>query len=118
MEDAFKEFAGWVALGVEAIVVLIIAAGTMEAVIRTAGSLVGAGSGGGRREIWLRYAGWILLALEFALAADIVRTAVAPTWDDIGKLAAIAAVRTGLNFFLARDIAEFRRSQAAGLDPG
>lgn len=48
-----------------------------------------------------------MLALEFALAADIVRTAVAPTWDDIWKLAVIAVVRTMLNYFLARDIADF-----------
>ena len=53
------------------------------------------------REIWLRFATWILLALEFALAADIVRTAVAPTWDDISKLAVIATIRTMLNYFLA-----------------
>ena len=56
-------------------------------------------------EIWLKFATWILLALEFALAADILRTAVAPTWDDITKLAVIAAIRTMLNYFLAKDIA-------------
>ena len=49
----------------------------------------------------------ILLALEFALAADIVRTAVAPTWEDITKLAVIAIVRTMLNYFLAKDISAF-----------
>ena len=47
------------------------------------------------REIWLKFATWILLALEFALAADLVRTAVAPTWDDISKLAVIATIRQG-----------------------
>jgi len=62
------------------------------------------------REIWLRFATWILLALEFALAADLVRTAVAPTWDDISKLAVIATIRTMLNYFLAKDIAEFDRA--------
>lgn len=61
------------------------------------------------RQIWLRFATWILLALEFALAADIVRTAVAPTWDDITKLAVIATIRTMLNYFLAKDIASFER---------
>jgi hypothetical protein len=45
--------------------------------------------------------------LEFALGADIVRTAIAPTWDDIGQLAAIAAIRTFLNFFLERDLDAF-----------
>ena len=51
------------------------------------------------RLIWIRFATWILLALEFALAADLVRTAVAPTWDDIAKLAVIATIRTMLNYF-------------------
>jgi uncharacterized membrane protein len=66
------------------------------------------------REIWLKFATWILLALEFALAADIVRTAVAPTWEDISKLAVIASIRTMLNYFLAKDIAEFDRLRAPG----
>ena len=59
-----------------------------------------------RREIWLRFAAWIVLSLEFALGADVIRTAIAPSWDDIGKLAAIAAIRTALNYFLTRDIDE------------
>jgi len=63
------------------------------------------------REIWLRFATWILLALEFALAADLVRTAVAPTWDDISKLAVIATIRTMLNYFLAKDIMAFEQTR-------
>jgi uncharacterized membrane protein len=69
------------------------------------------------RQIWIRFATWILLALEFALAADLVRTAVAPTWDDIAKLAVIATIRTMLNYFLARDIAEFEPIQKSGANP-
>jgi len=41
---------------------------------------------------------------EFELAADILRTAITPTWTDIEQLAAIAALRTALNYFLAKDI--------------
>lgn len=48
----------------------------------------------------------LAMALEFLLAADILRTAVAPTWSDIGKLAAIAALRTLLNYFLDRELRE------------
>ena len=48
---------------------------------------------------------WLVLGLEFALAADILRTAVAPTWRDIGQLAAIAVLRTGLNYSLELEIA-------------
>jgi uncharacterized membrane protein len=58
-----------------------------------------------------------LLALEFALAADLVRTAVAPTWDDIAKLAVIATIRTMLNYFLAKDIAEFEPVERSGGSP-
>ena len=54
----------------------------------------------------MHFATWLLLGLELELAADIIRSVVAPTWQDIGKLAAIAAVRTLLNYFLSRDIAE------------
>jgi uncharacterized membrane protein len=46
----------------------------------------------------------LALSLEFLLGADILRTAVDPTWDEIGRLAAIAAIRTGLNYFLQREI--------------
>ena len=51
--------------------------------------------------------------LELMLAADLVRSAVAPTWDDIGKLAAIAAIRTVLGFFLGRDLETEHRLASA-----
>jgi hypothetical protein len=46
----------------------------------------------------------LAVGLEFELAADILRTAVTPTWNDIEQLIAIAALRTGLNYFLEREI--------------
>ena len=56
--------------------------------------------------------------MEFALAADILRTAVAPSWQDIGQLGAIAVLRTALNFTLEREIerAETVHSGAAKAD--
>jgi len=69
------------------------------------------------RQIWIRFATWILLGLEFALAADLVRTAVAPTWDDITKLAVIATIRTMLNYFLEKDIAAFEPIERSGGNP-
>jgi uncharacterized membrane protein len=51
----------------------------------------------------------LALALEFLLGADILRTAVEPSWDEIGRLAAIAAIRTALNYFLQREIAQDAR---------
>lgn len=116
MEEGFKQIASLVALVVEALVVLIISIGAVEALARTATELPGRRMyRAARRETWLRFVAWILLALEFALAADIIRTAIAPTWDDIGKLAAIAAIRTALNFFLARDLGDYRETGERGL---
>ncbi len=64
------------------------------------------------RDGYLRYARWLIAGLTFQLAADIIETASAPTWDDIGRLAAIAVVRTFLNYFLERDITESRKRLA------
>ncbi|WP_319462849.1 DUF1622 domain-containing protein [Micromonospora sp. RTP1Z1] len=52
---------------------------------------------------------FLTLGLEFQLAGDILRTAVSPTFTQIGQLAAIATIRTALNFFLRREIAQEQR---------
>ena len=52
----------------------------------------------------LTLARYLIVALEFQLAADIISTAIAPNWDQIGKLAAIATIRTVLNYFLEQEI--------------
>lgn len=44
------------------------------------------------------------LGLSFLIGASILKTILAPTWTDIGKLAATIAIRTFLNYFLLRDI--------------
>jgi uncharacterized membrane protein len=62
----------------------------------------------------LTLARFLALALEFQLGGDILSTAVAPTWEAIGKLAAIAVIRTGLNYFLSREMHE---SQGEGDRP-
>jgi uncharacterized membrane protein len=66
--------------------------------------------------IRLTLARYLALALEFQLGADILTTAVAPSWDQIGKLGAIAVIRTTLNFFLTREMSEERQTtQVAGM---
>ena len=113
MEEAFKSLAGYVALGVETFAVLIIGYGAAEALIGSIHAVVHRRSKSGqRKDIWLRFAVWLLLGLEFALAADIVRTAISPTWADIGQLGAIAVIRTFLNFFLERDLDSYDSKEA------
>ena len=61
---------------------------------------------------------WLLLGLQFALAADIVRSAISPEWEQIGHLAAIAVIRTFLSYFLERDLMEQRREEVEGAAAG
>jgi uncharacterized membrane protein len=115
IEEVFQEIASGVALALEALVVIIIAAAAVRAFIRTVPLLFNDDVLPERRyEIWLRFGTAILLALEFTLAADIIRSAVSPSWDAIGKLGAIAAIRIALNFFLARDIETLAEAQRRG----
>ena len=56
---------------------------------------------------------FLALGLEFQLASDVLRTAVAPSFRELGQLAAVAAIRTALNYFLSKEIEEERRQVAA-----
>lgn len=92
--------------------VVIVVFGTLEALfhlIRFA--LAEEDEGSMRRAIWLRYARWLVAALTFQLAADILETSIAPDWDTVGQLAAIAVIRTFLNYFLEQDLGEVRDRQ-------
>ena len=53
-----------------------------------------------------KFGGWLVLALEFQLAADILKTAVAPTYEHLIQLGAIAVIRTFLNYFLNKELHE------------
>jgi uncharacterized membrane protein len=109
MEMLLRDCANYVALAAELCSVLCIAVGMVETLVQAAIVTAArkAASRQARKDLWAQFARWIVLALEFALAADIVRTAIAPTWDDIGHLAAIALIRTVLNYFLEKDMQEF-----------
>lgn len=56
--------------------------------------------------IRLNFGRWLSLALEFQLGADIVNTTVAPSFEALGKLGLIAVIRTFLNYFLSKELAE------------
>ena len=54
----------------------------------------------------IKLGSWLALALEFQLGADILATTVAPSWESLGKLAAISLIRTFLNYFLNQELLE------------
>jgi uncharacterized membrane protein len=60
---------------------------------------------------------FLALGLEFQLASDVLRTAVAPSFQELGKLAAVAAIRTALNYFLSKEITEEKRQVQAESAP-
>ena len=119
MEELLKLVASNVALAVETIAVLIVAFGAFQALLGTLAPLVGRHSEKGwHKRIWVRFGKWLLLGLQFALAADIVRSAISPEWEQIGHLAAIAVIRTFLSYFLERDLMEQRREEIEGAAAG
>ncbi|MPY65693.1 DUF1622 domain-containing protein [Deinococcus sp. SDU3-2] len=109
-EELVRQVTLTLATGVEAVSAVIVGYAVLESLWRLAVRRVG-----GRQNmelLRLRLGHWLALVLELLLAADILKTAVAPTWDDIGKLAAIAGIRTALNYFLDREVREEQRIQA------
>ena len=52
------------------------------------------------------FGGWLVVALEFQLAADIVGTIISPTTTHLVDLGAIALIRTLLNYFLSKELRE------------
>lgn len=93
---------------IDALALVIVLAGTVEAFVASLRAMFGGVSGHARREIWLRYARWLVAALTFQLAADIIETSISTGWDAIGRIAAVAVIRTFLNYFLERDVGEVR----------
>jgi uncharacterized membrane protein len=109
MEQILAVSANYVGFAVEAMAVLIIAIGSLKAFFAGFGVMLRAAPHDDMRAVWLDYARYLVAGLTFQLAADIVRTTVAPTWDDIGRLAAIAITRTFLSYFLERDLEDVRK---------
>jgi uncharacterized membrane protein len=105
MSPLLKEIVDAVARACQLMSVAFVAFGAFGALAWTLWRWRNYGDLAFKKAVWRRFAANIILALEFALAADIAETAFAPTWQAIGKLAAIAAIRTALNFFLERDLA-------------
>jgi uncharacterized membrane protein len=97
---------GFLASLVDASTGAAIGIGVLAALVRT-GRLAfrrDTGLDSGMSEIRITLGRWLALALELALAADILRTVMVPSWDEIGKLGAIVVLRTALNYFLEREI--------------
>jgi uncharacterized membrane protein len=96
---------------IDALALVIIVVGTIEAFAGGLRLLLSAPSGKERRDVGLRYARWLVAGLTFQLAADIIETSITTSWDAVGRLAAVAVIRTFLNYFLENDLGEMRERQ-------
>lgn len=90
---------------------ILIALATGVAAVKVLLLLFRGGTNIQRRDVWLEYGRWLVAGLTFQLAADIIESSIYTTWNSIGQLAAIAVVRTFLNYFLEKDIQEMRERQ-------
>ena len=119
-ESLVRAGAAWLKLGIEVLGALVVAAGVVVGLVLVVRTLA-------RRQpvqfsaLRLVLARYLALALEIQLGADILGTAIAPSWEQIGQLGAIAVIRTLLNVFLARELQEVppaaqRAHEAAATD--
>lgn len=110
--EFFKQITIWLANGVEGAAAVLIGLAAIQGTISALALFLPGqrrtaipGSGQDAKEaVRLRLGRWLAVSLEFETAADILRTAVAPTWNEIGQLAAIVVLRTALNYFLQQEI--------------
>ena len=106
---------GWVKLAIEMLGAILVTIGVCVAIVYLVRTIASHQSGdfAPTRLILARY---LSLALEFQLGADILGTAVSPTWDHLGKLATVAVIRTGLNYFLMMEMKDQTQANTQDTD--
>jgi uncharacterized membrane protein len=118
MEEVLHQFARYVALVIEGIAIVIIAVGSAKALLDFGRVTIAMRRGQvEKRVVSLEYAHWLVAGLTFQLAADVVSTSFAPGWNEVGRLAAVAAIRTFLSYFLDHEMEATRRMQQANAPP-
>jgi uncharacterized membrane protein len=112
-QSQVHEVVEWLVLGIEVVGAAIITIGVLIAITLLVRALRHPEAPSAFTRVRLVLGSYLVLALEFQLAADILKTAVTPSFSDIGQLAAIAAIRTLLNYFLTKEIAQEKAELAA-----
>jgi uncharacterized membrane protein len=112
MEEIAKKITLYTSHAVEILAAVIIGIALLQALFKYIKIFK---HGAERKEsVRVQFGSSVAVALELLLGADVLATAVAPTWDDIGKLAAIAILRTALNYFLERELKHSKENNRAG----
>ena len=102
---------------IDALALLVIVVGTIEVAVKVARASFKPLGDQLARQAWLRYARWLVAGLTLQLAADIIETSISTNWQTIGRVGAIAVIRTFLNYFLERDVEQQQRECAPAQSP-
>ena len=111
MKELFTLASEHAILVIDALALVIIVFAALEAFIRSIRGMFSPLPAHERRDIWLRFARCLVAGLTFQLAADIIETSISTDWATVGRIGAVAVIRTFLNYFLERDLAETRERQ-------
>src|SRR6186713_1382751 len=117
MKELFTLASEHAILVIDALALVIIVFAALEAFIRSIRGMFAPLPAHERRDIWLRFARWLVAGLTFQLAADVIETSITNDWQAIGRIAAIAVIRTFLNYFLDRDVEEIRQREKEAAKP-
>lgn len=108
MEELAKQMTLTISHAVEIIAAVIIGIAVVKALYHYLQQLFKKSNAPSGINIRISFGSSVAVSLELLLGADVLATAVAPSWDAIGKLAAIAVLRTALNYFLAKELKEIK----------
>ena len=104
MEEIAKNITINISHAVEILAAVIIGIAVLKVIFSYSAFLIPPAKKPTKEIIRIQFGSSVAVALELLLGADVLTTAVAPSWADIGKLAAIATIRTALNYFLEREL--------------
>ncbi len=108
MENIIKQITVNISLAVEITAAFIIGIAIIKVLIQYVAMLFVRGNNFSKEALRVEFGSSVAVALELMLGADVLGTAVAPSWSDIGQLGAIAIIRTALNYFLGKELKEIR----------
>ena len=104
MEEIAKHVTVYISHALEIASAVVIAAGLVKLIFTYLHTIARNQNSVSSIDLRVNFGSAVAVSLELLLGADVLATAVAPSWDDIGKLAAIATLRTALNFFLEKEL--------------
>ncbi|MGG9960619.1 DUF1622 domain-containing protein [Ferruginibacter sp. SUN106] len=112
MEEIAKTITEYISHTLEIISALVIATALLQLIIDYFKSAIKKKKIITAEEARVKFGSSVAVALELLLGGDVLTTAVAPSWNDIGKLAAIATIRTILNYFLERELSHMHQTKS------